>query len=108
MPTALRLSTLTTCLLLAACGPRDPARMKSGEELYDYYCRSCHAEHNLGPQLELLPSDRAQLKPHELVLMMLHDYTRPSQHPDIRLPQLSPEQADAVAQYAYSLSHQGN
>ncbi|MBV1788772.1 cytochrome c [Marinobacterium sp. D7] len=108
MPTALRLGIITTCLLLAACGPKDPARMKSGEELYDYYCRSCHVERNLGARLERLPSDRAQLKPHELVLMIRHDYTQPSRHPDIRLPQLSPEQADAVAQYAYKLRHQGN
>ncbi|GGC08448.1 hypothetical protein GCM10011352_38460 [Marinobacterium zhoushanense] len=108
MPIAPRLGVLTSCLLLVACGPKDPARMKTGEELYDYYCRSCHSESNLGPRLERVPAGSKQLKPHELVLMMRHDYTRPSQHPDIRLPQLSPEQADAVAQYAYMLHNQGN
>ncbi|KEA64424.1 hypothetical protein ADIMK_1670 [Marinobacterium lacunae] len=40
--------------------------------------------------------------------MMRHDYDNPSLHPDIRLPQLSAEQADALAQYAYKLSIQGN
>jgi len=82
--------------------------MKTGDELYDYYCRSCHAEQNLGGRLEKLPESRRILKPYELVLMMRHRYETPTPHPDIRLPQLSPEQADAIAQYAYALRYQGN
>lgn len=102
------LTALIACLFLTACGPKDPTKMKTGKELYDYYCRSCHEEKQLGGYLEKLPAAHKTLKPYELVLMMRHNYENPSKHPSIRLPQLTPEQADVLAQYAYGISNQGN
>lgn len=83
---------------LNGCSESSPEKMKDGDELYTYYCRSCHEQTGLGPFLEHLPLNTASLKQHEVVLMVKHGY--PQGHRDMPVfPQLSSEQADAVASY---------
>ncbi|MBS98169.1 MAG: hypothetical protein CMI01_05780 [Oceanospirillaceae bacterium] len=95
---ALLLTSLAA--LTAACSQPDPARLKTGDELYDYYCRSCHQENGLGEYLENL-THPVQVQHHELVLIIRSGYR--FEHPPLHLPQLSPEQADAVVKYAMAL-----
>lgn len=100
------LTVLTTGVLLSACGPQDPSSLRDGNDLYDYYCAACHRKNDLGARLENLPLSERKLRPHEIMLMLRHGYE--FEHPAVYLPQLTPEQADAIAQYAYSLPNHDN
>ncbi|GAA0695973.1 hypothetical protein GCM10009104_24840 [Marinobacterium maritimum] len=93
----LLLLTLTG-LGLSGCGETPPERLKEGDELYAYYCRNCHEQKGMGPYLEQLPLTATSLKQHEVVLMIKHGY--PQGHRSMPVfPQLSHEQADALALY---------
>ncbi|MBP0048170.1 cytochrome c [Marinobacterium sp. AK62] len=94
------LTALMLTSLLAGCGETPPERLKAGDALYDYYCIDCHTKKGLGPFLENHPAGKDALAPYEIVLMVKHGYDlghtgMPS------FPQLSDEQADAVAQFIY-------
>ncbi len=83
---------------LSGCGETPPEKLKKGDELYAYYCRSCHEQQKMGAFLEQLPLTPASLKHHEVVLMIKHGY--PQGHRSMPVfPQLSHEQADAVARF---------
>ncbi len=87
--------------LLSGCGDTPPERMKAGDELYEYYCRSCHENKGLGPYLEQFPAGPDAPAIYEIVLMIKHGYDlghkgMPS------FPQLSDEQADAVSDFIHS------
>lgn len=86
---------------LTACDRSNPATLQQGDELYDYYCASCHEERGLGRQLEHLPPQQRSMQAHEIVLMVTRGYT--GQHPEFTLAELSDSQADALARYTYSL-----
>lgn len=88
-------------LMLTGCGDTPPERMKAGDELYNYYCRHCHEKQGLGPYLEQFPAGPDAPKAYEIVLMIKHGYDlghkgMPS------FPQLSDQQADAVATFIHS------
>jgi len=92
--------------LLHGCGETPPERLKAGDELYDYYCRHCHLEQGLGAYLEQLPAGPNAPAPYEIVLMIKHGYDlghkgMPS------FPQLSDQQADAVALYIHRRRTEG-
>lgn len=93
----LLLATLTT-LLLAGCSQPTPDRLKRGDELYAYYCRSCHEQQGMGAYLEKLPLTPASLKLHEVVLMIKHGYPQGHRRMPV-FPQLSDTQAEAVARF---------
>ncbi len=100
-----RISRLSRLLLVAlagfglsGCGEPSPDKLQDGDELYAYYCRSCHEQQGLGAYLEQLPLTSASLKQHEVVLMIKHGY--PQGHRNMPMfPQLSHEQADTLARY---------
>lgn len=101
MKAARYLATVVMMSGLAACSPQDPTRLKGGDELYDYYCRSCHQDTAVGAYLEQAVRAPEGLRPHEIVLMIRHGYR--FDHPPVHLPQLTPEQADAIARYVQTL-----
>ncbi|SEG61455.1 Cytochrome C oxidase, cbb3-type, subunit III [Marinobacterium lutimaris] len=86
---------------MSGCSSKDPDRLSKGDDLYDYYCAACHEENNLGRYLEQVPLHQRQMQAYEIVLMLKQGYS--GAHPEFSLPQLSDEQADAVARFAYSL-----
>lgn len=91
-------------IVLSGCGEPSPQSLKHGDELYAYYCKSCHAQKGMGPFLERLPLTSASLKRHEVVLMIKHGY--PQGHSDMPVfSQLSLEQADAIAEFILQQRH---
>lgn len=99
MPARLRpLLLMLTPLALSACSDPPPERLKGGDELYAYYCRNCHQQQGLGPQLERLPARTPPLQRHEVVLMIKHGYGEAHRNMPV-FTQLSDAQADAVAHY---------
>lgn len=97
----LRLVAALLLPALSACGPQDPRQLKRGDELYDYYCRECHRHSTVGARLEGIPPGVQGPQAHELVLMIRHGHAL--DHPPVHLPQLTPEQADAIAGYIETL-----
>ena len=92
---------LSSLFALAACDSDDPARLTQGDKLYDYYCAACHEERGLGRYLEKVPFNQRRMQEYEIVLMLKQDYS--GEHPAFSLPQLSGAQADAIADFTYSL-----
>ncbi len=93
-----RLLPVLLGLSLGGCGETPPERLKAGDALYAYYCQSCHERSGLGPLLEQLPMTPASLQHHEVMLMIKHGY--PQGHRSMPVfPQLSDQQADALAGY---------
>lgn len=97
----MRVSALiVTCLALALTGCEkkfDPARLKDGKSLYEYYCISCHTNRNLGPYLENVPVTDKSLKDYEIMLIIKYGYN--SDHSMPTFNNLSAEQAEAIASY---------
>lgn len=95
---------LALCLIstfLIGCGEKDPSRLKTGEELYSYYCMDCHKKENLGGYFENYPKKARPLKDYEIVLIIKYGYSNGHSMPVFS--QLSDAQADTVARYAVSL-----
>lgn len=86
---------------LIGCGEKDPRRMKSGEELYNYYCAQCHKEMGLGAYFELFPQSRRPIQAYEVVLMIKYGYSQGHSMP--LYDQLNDKQADTVAEYSVML-----
>lgn len=87
--------------VLAACGEKDPVRMKTGEELYSYYCMDCHKKSGLGAFFENYPQAKRPIQAYEIVLMIKYGYSQGHSMP--MFAQLKDEQADAVAEYSVML-----
>lgn len=100
----LRLVAALLLPTLSACGPQDPLQLERGDELYDYYCLECHRQSTAGARLEGIPPGVQGPQAHELVLMIRHGHAL--DHPPVHLPQLTSEQADAIAAYIETLRHQ--
>lgn len=101
MPLRTLLLGFTLLPLLSGCGETPPERMKAGDELYGYYCLDCHQQKGMGPYLENAPAGADAPAIYEIVLMVKHGYDlghkgMPS------FPQLSDEQADAVASFIHA------
>jgi len=45
---------------VAACGPsvHDPQVVKTGEELFEFYCMQCHGSEGQGSKMQGIPSNR--------------------------------------------------
>lgn len=101
------LLTLCGSLLLTGCDREiPPERMKSGEDLYNYYCKTCHENRGPGAHMEYL-ADQEPMKPYKIILMIKYGYNQ-DKHSMPVFDQLSEEQADAVARHVVMLqmSHQ--
>lgn len=95
---------LLSALLLAGCDeqPSTPATMKTGGELYNYYCRNCHKLRGPGELMEKRDPSRPPLKPHEIMLLI--EYGSPLRHLDQpKFPELSPKQIDLIASHVSKL-----
>ncbi|MDI3323004.1 cytochrome c [Pontibacterium granulatum] len=94
------IALLVACLSLAITGCEqkfDPARLKKGDELYEYYCIGCHTNRGLGPYLENLPITENSLKDYQIMLMIKYGYY--DSHSMPTFDNLSAEQAEAVSSY---------
>ena len=93
--------TLLMLISLQACVPKgSPDRLKSGAELYNYYCADCHQQSELGANLELRAKDKRPIKPYEIVLIIRHGPV--PHHPPLSLrSQINDEKADKIAKYLY-------
>lgn len=89
--------------LLGGCGEEEipPAKMTSGKDLYNYYCKNCHEQRGPGASMEKA-SDKEPMKPYKIVLMIKYGYEK-DKHGMSVFDQLSEKQADAVARYAVEL-----
>ncbi|MBY4676217.1 c-type cytochrome [Marinobacterium arenosum] len=95
---------LLTTLLLTGCDdqPSMPAMMKTGGELYNYYCRNCHKLRGPGELMETRDRSQPPLKQHEIMLLI--EYGSPLRHLDQpKFPELSPEQIDLIASHVSKL-----
>ncbi|WP_415899262.1 c-type cytochrome [Neptuniibacter sp. QD48_11] len=102
---SLALSLLcTTALLLSGCDREiPPERMKSGEDLYGYYCKECHTKHGPGAYMEKF-AGKEPMEAYKIILMIKYGYNK-EKHSMPVFDQLSEKQADAVAQYVVKLQH---
>lgn len=96
------LITLLLSLMLLGCNDeKTPAELSSGEELYNYYCKDCHATKGPGPYMENYSRDKA-MKPYKVILMIKYGYNQ-EKHSMPIFNQLSEQQADAIARYVVGL-----
>eukprot|EP00764_Aduncisulcus_paluster_P000343 gnl/Carplike_NY0171/1047_a1433_621.p4 GENE.gnl/Carplike_NY0171/1047_a1433_621~~gnl/Carplike_NY0171/1047_a1433_621.p4 ORF type:complete len:110 (+),score=5.83 gnl/Carplike_NY0171/1047_a1433_621:40-369(+) len=99
--TFFRSALLLSALLLSGCEETPPERMKTGEEIYNYYCKSCHEQKGPGAEMERYSGTTAP-KPYKVMLMIKFDKST-SKHHTTTFNQLSDEQAEAVSEYTVSL-----
>ena len=103
----MRSIALTSVLLLMAtlisgCNEEiPPERMKSGADLYNYYCKNCHMLKGPGAEMEHYSGDQA-MKPYKVMLLIKFG-SNTTKHSMPQFTQLSDEQAGAVADYTVSL-----
>lgn len=90
-------------LLLVGCNDNDsdPSKMTSGEALYNYYCKSCHAKET-GPGASMEKQQGKATEPYKIILMIKYGYDK-EKHGMFEFNQLSEAQADAVARYTFLL-----
>jgi nitrate reductase cytochrome c-type subunit len=95
------LAVTSLALMISGCGPKAP-NPKTGQELYDYYCKACHAQNpNVGSYLQNLPSDKKRMASYQ-VLMMLQYQDQPP-HPPINLSGLREDKANRLAEFVVRL-----
>lgn len=92
---------LLSLMLLGCNDEKTPAELSSGEELYNYYCKDCHATKGPGPYMENYSRDKA-MKPYKVILMIKYGYNQ-EKHSMPTFDQLSEQQADAIARYVVGL-----
>lgn len=95
------LASVTALLLLSGCDqtpdPKSLTRsLKTGNDLYAYYCKDCHRNRGLGPHLENLPVTERSLKDYEIMLIIKFGYSDRHSMPSF---DLSDENAEAIAEY---------
>lgn len=91
------LTSFSILALLSGCEKTtDPGSLKSGPELYAYYCKECHRNRDLGPHLENLPLTENSLKDYEIMLIIKFGYNDRHSMPAF---DLSDENAEAIADY---------
>ena len=74
--------------------------MTSGEALYNYYCKTCHAENGPGAYMEKQQGEPTE--PYKIVLMIKYGYDK-EKHGMFSFSQLSENQADKLARYTFLL-----
>ena len=92
--------SLSAIFLIGCDKQTPPEQMKSGEELYGYYCLDCHARKGPGAYMERY-ADKEPMKAYKIILMIKYGYDQGHQMPVFE--QMSEKQAGAVAQYAHNL-----
>jgi mono/diheme cytochrome c family protein len=96
------LSLLTLSLSLYGCfDEKAPEQLTSGQELYDYYCKNCHATKGPGANMEYYSREKA-MKPYKVILMIKYGYNQ-EKHSMPTFNQLSEKQADAIARHVVDL-----
>ncbi|MFW1676621.1 c-type cytochrome [Pontibacter sp. JAM-7] len=97
-----------TLLFLGGCGTDDPRKMTSGEELYQYYCQSCHAKGNPGAHFELSRT-HPPLQSHQVLLLFRYGYRAGDEvHQMPQFDLLNDQQSNALTEYVVKLLHQPN
>lgn len=90
-----------SAIFLVGCEKQTPPeQMKSGKDLYGYYCADCHTRKGPGANMERL-ADKDPMKTYKIILMIQYGYDQGHQMPVFE--QLSEKQAGAVAQYTHEL-----
>lgn len=92
---------LFSVLLLGCDKEIPPERMKSGEDLYNYYCKDCHMRKGPGAYMEHYAGSKP-MKPYKILLLIKYDFKK-SQHSMPTFKQLSDKQADALTDYIIEL-----
>lgn len=93
-----------TLSLLTGCTDKEeeitPNKMKTGKELYIYYCRDCHAKKGPGAYMESF-SNRKPMRSYKVILMVKYGYSSTHQMPIFS--QFNDKQTAMVAQYVVNL-----
>jgi len=101
---------LLSTALLAGCGEeapkvKTPEQMKTGHELYDYYCRHCHKLRGPGELLEKRDQSRPPLANHQLMVLM--QFGSEERHKGMpTFMDTDPEKLQLIANYVVTLQSQ--
>lgn len=91
-------------LLTALTGCEDeaitPDKMKTGAELYEYYCKACHEKQGPGAMMERYAS-KEPMTVHKVILLIKYGYNARHNMPAFK--EFSDEQADMLATYVVGL-----
>jgi len=96
------LSSLALLTLLSGCEEEaiTPDKMKSGAELYDYYCKTCHEKKGPGARMEHL-AGKKPMKPYKVILLIKYGYNARHNMPAFK--DFSDEKAAMLAQYVVQM-----
>lgn len=100
---SLALLTISALALTGCERELSPQEMTSGEDLYTYYCKDCHAKNGFGAYMENYAGSKP-MEAYKIILMIKYGYSK-GKHSMPVFSQLSEQQADAVAQYVVKLQH---
>lgn len=77
-----------------------PDKMKTGAELYDYYCKACHEKKGPGAYMERYAS-KEPMTAHKVILLVKYGYN--ARHSMPAFQEFSDEQANMLAEYVVNL-----
>lgn len=98
--------TLLTFVLAGCTDDQDKlANLRSGDELYTYYCADCHAKRGPGAKFENRNKNRRALAEYQILLLM--EMGDPKRHAGMpTFPQLEPAQKGKIARHIVQLQLQ--
>lgn len=82
-----------------------PKSMKSGDQLYGYYCMDCHEKKGPGARMERI-AGKEPMKPYKVILLIKYGYN--ARHNMPAFHDFSDEQAAMLAQYVVNMQIQNN
>lgn len=101
MRSLITLVILSTCLL-TGCEDEaiTPDKMKTGAELYGYYCKACHEKSGPGASMEHY-SSKEPMSEHKVILLIKYGYNARHNMPAFK--EFSDEKADMLAKYVVQM-----
>lgn len=102
--------SLLFCLAfwMTGCSNDDPRRMTSGEDLYNYYCQSCHEKRGPGAHFERHHT-QPPLEAHQVLLLFRYGYRSGDEaHQMPQFDMLSEKQTTALTEHVVALLQQAN
>ncbi|MGH1461639.1 MAG: c-type cytochrome [Neptuniibacter sp.] len=102
MRSLITLITVLSIALLTGCEEEaiTPDRMKSGAELYGYYCESCHAKQGPGARMEKI-AGKDPMPAYKIILLIKYGYN--ARHNMPAFHDFSDEKAALLAQYVVQM-----
>lgn len=101
------LFTLGLSVLLTGCEEEaiTSKSMKTGEQLYLYYCQDCHERKGPGARMERL-AGKEPMKPYKVILLIKYGYNARHDMPAFR--EFTDEQAALLAQHVVNMQLENN